>query len=91
MANCIARCIGTDRTGRTKESTRLGSHTAEGQANTWSTFASAVVWADGHGYVEVKQNGRVIHRFDFGPESEPPQPPRDEIPADEVVETMIGS
>lgn len=64
MANTIARCVGQDRT-RTKEATRMGSECASGAASTWRTFTTCTVWADGHGYVEVRRDQVVIHRFEF--------------------------
>lgn len=69
MAATIAKCIGTDKSGRVKEASRLGGASAEGQANTWRTFASVVVFADGSGTVEVKRDGEVLHRFAFGSEN----------------------
>lgn len=76
MANTIARCTGIDGTGRTKEASRLGSRSASGEANTWKTFTKCFINSDGSGYVEVKRDGNVLHRFDFGSENEP-EPPAD--------------
>lgn len=67
MAATIARATGYDRT-REKETHRIGSVRADAQAATWRTFASACVLRDGSGYVEVKRDGEIIHRFEFGPE-----------------------
>jgi len=67
MAATIARATGYD-SSRVKEDHRLGSKAATGQANTWRTFTTAHVRADGSGYVEVKRDGATIHRFDFGAE-----------------------
>lgn len=67
MAATIATATGHD-TSRSKTSHRLGSQSASVEAATWRTFASAHVARDGSGYVEVKQNGNLIHSFRFGPE-----------------------
>ena len=67
MANTIAEAIGYDNTRR-KETHRLGSRAAEVRAATWKTFATAVVNADGSGYVEVRRDGKTLHRFEFEPE-----------------------
>lgn len=64
MANCIAICEGIDG-AKVKKAQRLGSKAARAEANTYHTFASAYVNADGSGYVEVKQHGVTICRFDF--------------------------
>lgn len=79
MAATIAKCIGVDLPGRSalsqgrmKEAHRLGTDHSIAQANTWRTFSECVVWADGHGYVEVKRDDKVIHRFEFPAESEGP-------------------
>ena len=52
MAATIAKCIGYD-SRRIKEAHRLGSEWAEGQANTWRTFATATVHKDGSGHISV--------------------------------------
>ena len=67
MANTIAEAIGYDN-HRTKEAHRLGSRGAKARAATWRTFATAAVDADGSGWVEVRRDQQVVHRFDFGPE-----------------------
>lgn len=67
MAATIAKAIGYDMT-RVKQVQRLGSACARAEANTWETFATAYIKADGSGYVEVKRGGRLLHRFDFGAE-----------------------
>ena len=69
MAKCIAKAIGSDKS-RDKECHRLGSHSAEGQANTWHTFTRCVVFADGSGQVSVRRHGELIHSHSFGPENE---------------------
>jgi hypothetical protein len=68
MANTIAKAIGHD-SSRIKETHRLGSRFAQAEANTWRTFSTAFVAADGSGYVEVIRDGKTVHRFDFGKES----------------------
>lgn len=68
MANTIARATGHD-SSRSKETTRLGSRSAQTQAATWRTFVDAEVWADGRVQITVKRDGAVIHSFDLGPES----------------------
>ena len=60
MAATIAKAIGYTGATRHSTSTRLGSRAAEGQANTWRTFATVYIWPDGHGSVEVKRDGEVI-------------------------------
>lgn len=65
MAKTIAICTGTDKNGRQKEVTRLGSDWAEGQANTWKTFTTCRVYADGSGYVLVRRNGVTLHTYEF--------------------------
>ena len=67
MAKTIAKCCGHD-SSRTKEAHRLGSKCASAEANTWRTFTSCHVNADGSGTVQVKRDGKIIHLFDFGPE-----------------------
>lgn len=72
MAATIATAIGHD-TNKDKRETRLGHKAATGHADTWRTFTECHVNADGSGHVEVRVGSaerRVLHRFDFGPESE---------------------
>lgn len=79
MAATIATAIGHD-PNRDKTVTRLGHHASSGFASTWYTFTECHVRKDGSGYVEVRRGSRglggrvgggdVMHRFDFGPESE---------------------
>jgi hypothetical protein len=64
MANTISRCYGHD-SNRTKNASRLGSRASSGEANTWRTFTTCYVEADGSGYVMVKRDGVVIHRYEF--------------------------
>lgn len=68
MANTIAIATGTDKNGRQKETHRLGSHNAMAQANTWRTYATVYVQADGSGYALVIRNGQTLSKFEFGPE-----------------------
>lgn len=69
MAKTIAIAKGHDTT-RCKETHRLGSKAAEAQANTWRTFATVLIRADGSGEVYVKRDDTVLHAFQWGPESE---------------------
>lgn len=68
MAATRAVAIGYDKNRGGKETSRLGSEAADVEAATWHTFANAYVRKDGSGHVEVKRDGVVIHRFEFGPE-----------------------
>ena len=68
MAATIATATGADNS-RTKQTHRLGSRYSQGDAATWRTFATATVWADGHGDVTVKRDGITLHTFEFGPEN----------------------
>jgi hypothetical protein len=67
MAKTIAIATGYDAT-RQKETQRLGSNAATARANTWHTFTTCHVDADGSGYVLVKRGTETLHRFEFGPE-----------------------
>ena len=67
MANTIAICKGRDKT-REKESHRLGSTEAEGQANTFRTFATCLVRADGSGFIQVRRDDNTLHYFEFAAE-----------------------
>lgn len=67
MAKTIAYAFGTDRT-RTKETHRIGSQRATARADTWRTFTTCSVAADGSGSVTVVRDGKTIHSFTFGPE-----------------------
>jgi len=67
MANTIAWATGYDST-RVKETHRLGSVRAIANANTWCTFATACVNADGSGYIRVVRDGTVLKEFSFGAE-----------------------
>lgn len=70
MAATIARATGFNKEGerRTTEATRLGHGAAQGCANTWRTFTTAYIEADGHGYVDVVRDGKTIHHFAFDAE-----------------------
>lgn len=67
MANTIAVAYGYDKT-REKRIQRLGSMCAKAKANTWRTFTECHVNKDGSGYVQVRRDEVVIHRFDFDKE-----------------------
>ena len=80
MAATIAKCIGYD-SKRVKEDQRLGSVAAQAHANTWRTFTTARVNADGSGFVTVMRDGKVIHDFKFKAEGKsiierPPRAPK---------------
>ena len=67
MAATIAWAEGQD-THRVKTVHRLGHRSSQVKAATWHTFATAYVYKDGSGYVEVVRDGRTLHRFEFGAE-----------------------
>ena len=67
MANTIAIAEGHD-TNRTKRTTRLGSHSATGRADTWRTFTTCTVNADGSGFITVVRDGVTLHHFCFAAE-----------------------
>ena len=69
MAATIAKAFGGDKS-RVKETHRLGSQSATGQANTWRTFTTCHVNADGSGYVQVIRDGKCIHGHNFEAEGE---------------------
>ena len=69
MAATIARAEGQD-TNRVKSVHRLGSRSSQVQAATWHTFAEAYVYKNGSGYIQIARDGKVLHRFEFGPERE---------------------
>ena len=68
MAATIATATGYDKS-RIKETHRLGSEVARGEAATWRTFATAEVRKDGSGFIRVSRGDKLLHRFDFGPEA----------------------
>ena len=47
---------------------RLGQGYVKATADTWRTFTTVEVCADGSGYVAVKRDDKMIHYFTFGPE-----------------------
>jgi len=67
MANTIAKAFGSD-SNRVKETHRLGSVSSTGEANTWRTFSSTHINADGSGHCRVERDGEVIHVHSWGPE-----------------------
>ena len=67
MAATIAKATGYDST-RTKETHRLGSVSSKAEANTWRTFCTSFVAADGSGFVEVTRDGQRLVWHSFGPE-----------------------
>ena len=71
MAATIAYAVGFTIGGvrQNKQVSRLGHGAAMANADTWHTFATAYVNADGSGYVEVARNGRTIHHFAFDAET----------------------
>ena len=68
MANTRAVIVTYDK-NREKSESRLGSEAAWAQAATWHTFANAYVEKDGSGYIQIRRDGEIIHRFEFGPEN----------------------
>jgi hypothetical protein len=69
MAATRVVAYGEDK-NRVKECSRLGSKCSSAVVATWNTFIESEVWADGHGYVTVKQNGKKILDFTFPKETE---------------------
>ncbi len=72
MAATIARAQGYNKHGvaQNGEATRLGHGEAHASANTWRTFATSHVTANGSGYVEVIRDGEIIHVFTFDAEED---------------------
>lgn len=72
MAATIARAIGRSHNAE-REATRLGQQSAEAQANTFKTFMTAKVNADGSGWVRIEReiNGarKDIGFMSVGPET----------------------
>lgn len=54
---------------QSKALTRLGHGSMHAEANTFRTFVTAHVYADGSGYVEVKRDDEVLHFHRFYAES----------------------
>lgn len=71
MANTVAKIVAVDESGREKKVTRLGGAFSQVEANTWHTFCTALVYADGSGYVSVVRDDKVIHEYRFGTEAGP--------------------
>jgi hypothetical protein len=67
MANTIAKATGSD-SSRNKETHRLGSKSSTGEANTWRTFTTTHVNADGSGFCRIMRDGEIIHYYKWGPE-----------------------
>lgn len=67
MAKTIAKAYGYD-ANRCKESSRLGSRSATGMANTWRTFSSTTIHADGSGSFNVLRDGKILKLYSWGPE-----------------------
>ncbi len=67
MAKTIAIAVGQD-SSRRKEVHRLGSECSIGQANTYKTFSTTTVWADGSGTFKLERDGKIIHSHKWGPE-----------------------
>ena len=67
MANTRARAFGYD-ANRCKESSRLGSRSATGMADTWRTFSSTTIHADGSGVFNVIRDGKILKSCSWGPE-----------------------
>ncbi len=67
MAKTIAKAFGCDK-NRVKETHRLGSQCSTGEANTWKTFSSTTINADGSGFCRVQRGGETIHLHSWGPE-----------------------
>lgn len=70
MAATIAYAVGFNNGGERQngQASRLGHGAAMANANTWRTFTTCHVNADGSGYVEVARDGKTIHHFSFGAE-----------------------
>jgi len=67
VAKTIAKACGHDKS-RCKETHRLGSQSSTGEANTWRTFSSTTINADGSGSFQLKRGGEIIHSHNWGPE-----------------------
>ena len=64
MANLRARIIAQDST-RIKEASRLGERQVITHADTWKTFVTVNLNADGSGRVVVARNKMVIHLYEI--------------------------
>lgn len=69
MAATIAKARGYD-SSRIKEVHRLGSQASSAEANTWRTFTTTSVTADGSVIQTVVRDGVTVHRFELGPEGD---------------------
>lgn len=73
MAATIAKAIGRGN-GVEREGTRLGPESSEAQANTFKTFTTCKVNANGSGYMQLEReiNGKreLVVRIKFGTENE---------------------
>ncbi len=67
MAKTIAIAKGFD-ASRIKETHRLGAKMSEGQANTYRTFSTVRMNADGSGFVQVRRDDKTLFYQEFGPE-----------------------
>ena len=65
MAKVFSSCQGFRAGGyaRNKKATRLGDSHVETHAQTWRTFVSVVVDADGSVDIEVKRDGCVLQNI----------------------------
>ena len=68
MAATIAKAWGQDRSGRIKETHRLGSESSIAEAATWRTFARVTTFADGSGHVRITRDGDTVHEYAWGSE-----------------------
>ena len=67
MAETIAYAAGYTKHGQlqSRRVSRLGHGAAMAQANTWHTFTTTYVNADGSGYVNITRDGKTIHHLEF--------------------------
>lgn len=72
MAATIAYAVGFDKASarQNSQASRLGHGAAMANANTWRTFTTCHVNADGSGYVGVARDSKTIHHFSFDAEGE---------------------
>lgn len=55
-------------TGKGKRLTALGNESSTGEANTWRTFSTTHIRADGRGSFELKRDGARLVELDWNPE-----------------------
>ena len=67
MAKTIAKAWGIN-TNRTTKVHRLGHQGSTGEANTFKTFSLTHINSDGSGYFELTRNGKILHKYEWGPE-----------------------